>query len=77
MSGSQSTKISLLFPALGFVFMGAGIFVSYGWIDVLILNPRGKLLLDWNHYVPMAIVTSLLFLVPSIYLFFKTFKSRS
>jgi len=74
--GSRLTKINLFFLIIGLVLLGMGFFVSYEWIDVLILNPRGKLLLDWDHYVPMAIGTSFLFLGPSFFILFKVFRSR-
>jgi hypothetical protein len=60
----------------GLLFLIIGIFVSLGWIWQLIIEPDGKMLLDWQFTVPLAFLSSLIFLELGLYLFYKIFPNN-
>ena len=56
---------------LGLLFLGIGILLSFGWIWELIIEPDGKMLLDWQLTLPVAFLSTLIFLELGLYLFYK------
>jgi hypothetical protein len=67
MKSKKLIFFQLLNLSIGVTSLSLGFFISIVWVNYLIINPRGKMILDWQYYVPMAMISSCIFIVIGAY----------